>query len=127
MDTLIFQFQYIVSVLNAAGSHGHLMRFQMRGQPCGVFNIRIKGAQIAVVYADQFCACAGSDFQIGLIVGSVDGQWVSGQALFSFEAVDELEPANGWGVIMAQGDRMVFELMFHLGDHFTFECEREKP
>jgi len=65
-------------------------------------------------------------FQIGLIVGSLDGQWVSGQVLFSFGAFDEMDPVNGWGVITAQGTRMIFQLMFHLGDNFAFECERSK-
>jgi hypothetical protein len=28
------------------------------------------------------------------------------------------------GTITLQGDRMVFTLMYHYGDNYTFECER---
>ena len=78
----------------------------------------------AYVTLEQANVQVTGEFQVGLIVGSLDGQWVSGQVLFSFEAFDEMDPVHGWGVLTAQGERMIFRLMFHQGDNFGFECER---
>lgn len=63
------------------------------------------------------------EFQIGLISGSIDGQWEENSALFSFEGMEELDPVNGAGMIHMQDDRMILVLMLHMGDEFTFECK----
>ncbi len=42
--------------------------------------------------------------------------------LFSFEAVDEMDPVSGAGTMMLRGERLGFSLLFHFGDEFTFEC-----
>lgn len=63
-------------------------------------------------------------FHIGLIRGEFDGRLDGKRVLFSFEAMDELEPVHGAGT-MSLGDKgMEFRLMFFLGDVFTFTCER---
>jgi hypothetical protein len=37
--------------------------------------------------------------------------------------MDEMEPVNGAGSITLQDGRLIFQLLFHLGDEFIFECE----
>mgnify|MGYP001049200350 CR=1 FL=1 len=61
-------------------------------------------------------------FHIGLIVGSLDGKWEGDNVLFSFEAMDEMDPVSGAGTITLRGDRLIFKLLFYYGDEFTFEC-----
>jgi hypothetical protein len=63
------------------------------------------------------------EFQIGLITGSLDGRWEENSVLFSFEAMDEMDPVSGAGIIYMQDDTMIFVLMVHMGDELTFECE----
>jgi hypothetical protein len=65
------------------------------------------------------------DFHIGLIAGSLDGRLDGGRVLFSFEAMDEMDPINGAGTITLQDDRLIFRLLIHFGDEFTFECVPE--
>lgn len=65
------------------------------------------------------------EFQIGLIQGFLDGHPGPGGygVLFSFEGADEMDPVNGAGTITFWGGRLIFRLLFHLGDEYTFECE----
>jgi hypothetical protein len=62
------------------------------------------------------------EFHIGLIQGSLYGYLDEGRVLFSFEAMDEMEPVNGAGTMTSQGERLGLSLLFHFGDEFTFEC-----
>jgi hypothetical protein len=66
------------------------------------------------------------DFHVGLIVGSLDGRLDGDRVLFSFEAMDEMDPISGAGTITLQDDRLVFRLLIHFGDEFTFECVPEE-
>ena len=43
--------------------------------------------------------------------------------VFSFEGMDEMDPVNGAGTAMLKDDRLIFKLMCHYGDEYTFECE----
>jgi hypothetical protein len=65
------------------------------------------------------------EYHIGLQSGQIDGR-LQGEdrVLFSFEGMDEMDEVNGTGTIELQGDRLIFKLMYHMGDDFTFECER---
>jgi len=38
--------------------------------------------------------------------------------------MDKMDPVNGAGTMMPQGERLAFKLLFHFGDEFTFECAR---
>lgn len=63
-------------------------------------------------------------FHVGLIQGAFDGHLEGKRVLFSFEAMDELEPVHGMGTIHCQGEQMEFRLHYHFGDDWTFICER---
>jgi len=63
-------------------------------------------------------------FHIGLIQGEFDGRLEGKRVLFSFQAMDELEPVHGMGTMMIQGEQMEFRLHYHFGDDWTFICER---
>jgi hypothetical protein len=63
------------------------------------------------------------EFHIGLITGSLSGRLDGNRILLSFEGMDEMEPVNGAGSITLQDGRLIFQLLFHLGDEFIFECE----
>ena len=59
--------------------------------------------------------------------GDVDGRLEGDDRIvFSFEGMDEMDPVNGAGTATLKGDRMIFRLMYHYGDDFTFECERRR-
>jgi hypothetical protein len=47
------------------------------------------------------------------------------QIIFSFLGMDEMDEVNGAGTITMDGESMIITLMYHQGDDFTFECERE--
>jgi hypothetical protein len=66
------------------------------------------------------------DFYIGLIAGSLGGRLDGGCVLFSFEAMDEMDPINGAGTITLQDDRLILKLLIHFGDEFIFECVPEE-
>jgi hypothetical protein len=66
------------------------------------------------------------EFHIALIRGSLSGRLNRDRILFSFEAMDEMDPVNGAGIIMLQGERLILDLLFHRGDEFTFECVPQK-
>jgi hypothetical protein len=63
-------------------------------------------------------------FHVGLIQGELDGRLEGKRVLFSFRAMDELEPVHGMGMIQLQGEQMEFRLYYHFGDDWTFICER---
>lgn len=63
-------------------------------------------------------------FHIGLIQGEFDGRLDGNRVLFSFEALDELDPVHGAGTMSLLDGRMEFRLMFFLGEEFTFIRER---
>jgi len=65
------------------------------------------------------------EYHIGLQTGIIDGRLQSeNQMIFSFDGMDEMDPVSGAGVAVIEGDRLTFTLMYHLGDDFTFECQR---
>jgi hypothetical protein len=67
------------------------------------------------------------EYHLGLQTGDVDGRLEGNERiLFSFEGMDEMDPVHGAGTIMIEGDRLIFRLMYHYGDSFTFECERRR-
>jgi hypothetical protein len=67
------------------------------------------------------------EYQVGLQTGSIDGRLQSeNQMVFSFEGMDEMDPVSGAGIATIEGDRLTFTLMYHLGDDFTFECQRRR-
>ena len=67
------------------------------------------------------------EYHVGLQTGSIDGRLQSGnQMVFSFDGMDEMDPVNGAGIATIEGDRLTFTLMYHLGDDFTFECQRRR-
>ena len=37
-----------------------------------------------------------------------------------------MEEVNGSGIASAVGDCLTFTLKYHMGDEYTFECERSK-
>lgn len=61
-------------------------------------------------------------YQVGLQTGDLDGR-LEGEnfIFFSFEGIDEM---NGAGTATLNGDQLTFELRYHRGDEYTFECER---
>jgi len=63
-------------------------------------------------------------FEIGLINGDFAGRLDSERVLFSFEAMDELEPVHGAGTISLEDDLLVFRLLYYAGDEWTFICKR---
>ena len=67
------------------------------------------------------------EYHLGLQSGDVDGRLGDeDRVVFSFEGMDEMDMVNGTGTIALQGDRLIFKLMYHGGDDFTFECERRR-
>jgi hypothetical protein len=65
------------------------------------------------------------EYHVGLQSGSLDGRLVDEtHVVFSFEGNDEMDEVNGAATATLTGDRMLFTLRYHLGDDFTFECER---
>jgi hypothetical protein len=38
--------------------------------------------------------------------------------------MDEMDMVNGAGTLLLEGDRLIFKLMYHQGDDYTFEGER---
>ncbi len=67
------------------------------------------------------------EYHIGLQQGGIDGRLKDdGQVMFSFEGNDEMDEVNGAGTITLNGDRLMFTLMYHQGDDYTFECVRRQ-
>ena len=63
-------------------------------------------------------------FHIGLIRGELDGHVDGKRVLFSFGAMDELEPVHGIGTMTLRGAQMEFRLQYHFGDTWTFMCDQ---
>jgi hypothetical protein len=66
------------------------------------------------------------EYQVGLQVGDVYGTVPEGANFFtfSFEGNDEMDYVNGMGEATLNGDHLTFELRYHRGDEYTFDCER---
>jgi hypothetical protein len=65
-------------------------------------------------------------YQIGLQTGNFDGRLQGdGSALLTFEGMDEMDPVDGAATARLDGDRLIFTLMYHQGDDYTFECEHQ--
>jgi hypothetical protein len=65
------------------------------------------------------------DYHIGYQQGHLDGRLEGEQrVIFSFEGMDEMDMVNGAGTLTLEGDRLIFKLMYHQGDDYTFEGER---
>jgi hypothetical protein len=66
------------------------------------------------------------EYHIALQNGTLDGRpQPDGSVFFSFEGMDEMEEVHGAGVATVQGDRLLFTLMYHQGDDYTFEANRQ--
>ena len=64
-------------------------------------------------------------YHIGLQSGGIDGRLQGeNQMRFSFEGMDEMDEVNGSGIATVDGDRLTFVLEYHMGDAWTYECER---
>ena len=67
----------------------------------------------------------GGEYRIGLQNGTLDGRpQRDGSILFSFDGMDEMEEVYGAASAILRGDRLVFTLMYHQGDDYTFEATR---
>jgi len=66
----------------------------------------------------------GGEYQIGLLSGEIDGRLHGDRVLFSFAGMDEMEEVNGSGIVTMTGDRLTLTLKYHMGDEYTFECEK---
>jgi hypothetical protein len=65
------------------------------------------------------------EYQIGLQTGSLDGRpQRDGSILFSFEGMDEMDEVNGAATARLHEDRLVFTLLYHQGDDYSFEATR---
>ena len=66
------------------------------------------------------------EYHIALLNGTLDGRpQPDGSVFFSFEGMDEMEEVHGAGVATVQDDRLLFTLMYHQGDDYTFEATRQ--
>jgi len=64
-------------------------------------------------------------YQVGLQTGELDGRLEDENfVFFSFEGMDEMDEVNGAGTATLNGDRLTFDLRYHRGDAYAFECER---
>ena len=66
------------------------------------------------------------EYHIALQNGTLDGRpQPDGSVLFSFEGMDEMDEVHGAGVATVHDDRLMFTLMYHQGDDYTFEGRRQ--
>jgi hypothetical protein len=63
-------------------------------------------------------------YEIGLLTGEIDGRLRGEQLVFSFAGMDEMDEVSGSGIAVVIDNRLTLTLMYHLGDDYTFECER---
>lgn len=64
------------------------------------------------------------EYHFALSTGDLDGRPEGdGHVTFSFEGMDEMDEVNGAATAVLEGDRLIFKLMYHQGDEYTFECE----
>jgi len=67
----------------------------------------------------------GGEYHIGIQNGSLDGHpQPDGSILLSFEGMDEMDEVHGAGTARVDDDRLVFTLMYHQGDDYTYEGTR---
>ena len=67
------------------------------------------------------------EYHVGYQQGDIDGRLEGEQrVVFSFEGMDEMDPVSGAGTMTLQDGRLIFKLMYHHGDDYTFECERRR-
>lgn len=63
-------------------------------------------------------------YHVGLQTGTIDGRLqTEDQFIFSFAGVMDSEVVNGAGSVTRMNDRLIFTLMYHMRDDYTFECE----
>jgi hypothetical protein len=86
----------------------------LQGQPEGKPHVKLR----------QRGRSVQGEYQIGLLSGDIDGRLHGDQVLFSFAGMDEMEEVNGSGIASVAGDRLTLTLKYHMGDEFTFECEK---
>ena len=66
------------------------------------------------------------DYHIGYQDGALDGRpQVDGSVLFSFEGMDDTDAVHGAGIARVQDGRLLFTLMYHQGDDYTFVGRRQ--
>ncbi len=66
------------------------------------------------------------EYHIAYQNGTLDGRpQPDGSVFLSFEGMDEMDEVHGAGVATVQGDRLLFTLMYHQGDDYTFEATRQ--
>ena len=64
-------------------------------------------------------------YHVGLQQGDIDGRIESeDRVAFSFEGMDEMDEGHGRGLLRIDDTQVQFILQYHLGDTFTFVCER---
>ncbi len=68
------------------------------------------------------------EYHMGYQQGDIDGRLEDEQRVtFSFEGMDEMDSVTGAGTLILQDDHhLVFKLMYHYGDEYTFECKRRE-
>ncbi len=77
------------------------------------------------VKLDQKGGRVTGQYHLGLQTGDIDGRLESDNYLvFSFEGMDEMDPVHGAGIAVLKSNRLIFKLIYHAGDEFTFEGVR---
>lgn len=66
------------------------------------------------------------DYEIGAMGGTIDGGAHSDFVDFHFRGNDDMEEVFGEGQATLEGERLIFELWYYLGDEWTFICERRR-
>ena len=67
------------------------------------------------------------EYHLGLQSGDLDGlPEGDDRAVFRFEGMDEMDPADGTATATLEDDRLIFVLSYGPGDEYTFECERRR-
>jgi hypothetical protein len=65
------------------------------------------------------------EYHIGVQSGGVDGRpQPDGSILFTFEGTDEMDEVHGAGTAALKNDQLMFILMYHQGDDYTYAGER---
>ena len=65
------------------------------------------------------------EYHLGLQSGDLDGlPEGDDRAVFRFEGMDEMDPADGTATTTLEGDWLIFVLVYGPGDEYTFQCER---
>jgi len=65
------------------------------------------------------------EYRLGLQSGGLDGlSKGDDRAVFRFEGMDEMDPADGTATATLEGDRLIFVLSYGPGDGYTFECQQ---